>query len=167
MPVYTSSPGDSSIGMNLAASSLAGGRSQNRRPPRRRRTKRPSFDAKRSGGLSEASSSSAARSPKNFILRPNLRFRKSTWALGERRDLFPPGDRRTPRHRRPLRRHGPRGDDLGEGRPRKTSRLGRLLYGQHDRPPLANGLRWPSAATPAQAALRPPRPARRRRASLG
>jgi deoxyhypusine synthase len=67
VPVYTSSPGDSSIGMNLAASSLAGGKLQIDALRDVNETAAIVYDAKRSGGSSGVLILGGG-SPKNFIL---------------------------------------------------------------------------------------------------
>lgn len=67
VPVYTSSPGDSSIGMNLAASSLAGGKLQIDPLRDVNETAAIVYDAKRSGGASGVLILGGG-SPKNFIL---------------------------------------------------------------------------------------------------
>jgi deoxyhypusine synthase len=67
VPVYTSSPGDSSIGMNLAAASLAGGRLQVDTLRDVNETAAIVYDAKRSGGTSGVLILGGG-SPKNFIL---------------------------------------------------------------------------------------------------
>ncbi len=67
VPVYTSSPGDSSIGMNLAAASLAGGRLQIDALRDVNETAAIVYDAKRSGGTSGVMILGGG-SPKNYIL---------------------------------------------------------------------------------------------------
>jgi deoxyhypusine synthase len=67
VPVYTSSPGDSSIGMNLAAASLAGGRLQLDALRDVNESAAIVYDAKRSGGNSGVLILGGG-SPKNFIL---------------------------------------------------------------------------------------------------
>jgi len=67
VPVYTSSPGDSSIGMNLAAASLAGGALQIDTLRDVNETAAVVYDAKRSGGTSGVLILGGG-SPKNFIL---------------------------------------------------------------------------------------------------
>jgi deoxyhypusine synthase len=67
VPVYTSSPADSSIGMNLAAAVLAGGRLQIDTLRDVNETAAIVYDAKRSGGSSGVLILGGG-SPKNFIL---------------------------------------------------------------------------------------------------
>ena len=67
VPIYTSSPGDSSIGMNLAASSLHGGGLQIDTLRDVNETAAIVYNAKRSGGKS-AVLILGGGSPKNFIL---------------------------------------------------------------------------------------------------
>jgi deoxyhypusine synthase len=67
VPVYTSSPGDSSIGMNLAAASLAGGSLQLDTLRDVNETAAIVYDAKRAGGTSGVLILGGG-SPKNFIL---------------------------------------------------------------------------------------------------
>ena len=67
VPVYTSSPGDSSIGMNLAAHSLAGGSLQIDTLRDVNETAAIVYDAKRKGGSSGVLILGGG-SPKNFIL---------------------------------------------------------------------------------------------------
>ena len=67
VPIYTSSPGDSSIGMNLAALSLQGGRLQIDPLRDVNETAAIVYEAKRSGGKSGVLILGGG-SPKNFIL---------------------------------------------------------------------------------------------------
>lgn len=67
VPIYTSSPGDSSIGMNLAASALSGGKLQIDALRDVNETAAIVYDAKRSGGSSGVLILGGG-SPKNFIL---------------------------------------------------------------------------------------------------
>jgi len=67
VPVYTSSPGDSSIGMNLAAASLGGGKLQIDTLRDVNETAAIVYAAKRSGGTSGVLILGGG-SPKNFIL---------------------------------------------------------------------------------------------------
>jgi deoxyhypusine synthase len=67
VPVYTSSPGDSSIGMNLAAASLAGGALQIDALRDVNETAAIVYDAKRNAGMSGVLILGGG-SPKNFIL---------------------------------------------------------------------------------------------------
>ena len=67
VPVYTSSPGDSSIGMNLAAASLAGNKLAIDSSRDVNETAAIVYDAKRSGGSSGVLILGGG-SPKNFIL---------------------------------------------------------------------------------------------------
>ncbi len=67
VPVYTSSPGDSSIGMNLAAASLAGGTLQIDALRDVNETAAIVYDAKRNAGMSGVLILGGG-SPKNFIL---------------------------------------------------------------------------------------------------
>ena len=67
VPIYTSSPGDSSIGMNLAALSLQGGRLQIDPLRDVNETAAIVYEAKRSGGTSGVLILGGG-SPKNFIL---------------------------------------------------------------------------------------------------
>lgn len=67
VPIYTSSPGDSSIGMNLAASSLAGGKLQIDALRDVNETAAIVYHAKRKGGTSGVLILGGG-SPKNFIL---------------------------------------------------------------------------------------------------
>ena len=67
MPIYTSSPGDSSIGMNLAASSLQGGKLQIDTLRDVNETAAIVYAAKRDGGKSGVLILGGG-SPKNFIL---------------------------------------------------------------------------------------------------
>ena len=67
MPIYTSSPGDSSIGMNLAALALQGGKLQIDPLRDVNETAAIVYDAKRDGGKSGVLILGGG-SPKNFIL---------------------------------------------------------------------------------------------------
>ena len=76
VPVYTSSPGDSSIGMNVAAMELQG--SKLRLNPSARRQRDGGDRARRQAraGASRPSSSSAAAARRTSCSRPSRRFRK-------------------------------------------------------------------------------------------
>ena len=79
VPIFTSSPGDSSIGMNLAALQLEG--SPLRIDPLRdvNQTAAIVYDAKKNGPQRRASSWAAAR-PRTSSCRPSRRFRRcSAW----------------------------------------------------------------------------------------
>ena len=75
VPVYTSSPGDSSIGMNLAAFSLAGGKLQIDTLRDVNETAAIVYDAKRGGGTSGVLILGGG-SPKTSSSRPSRRSRK-------------------------------------------------------------------------------------------
>ncbi len=123
VPVYTSSPGDSSIGMNLAALSLAGGKLQIDTLRDVNETAAIVYNAKRNGG-EVGRLDPRRRQPEELHPPDRAADSGSARPRGKRPRLLPPDHRRPPRHRRPLRRDGHRSDDLGQGRPRKTPRLG-------------------------------------------
>jgi deoxyhypusine synthase len=106
VPVFTSSPGDSSIGMNLAALQLEG--SALRIDPLRDVNQSAAlvFDAKKQGRSGVFILGGG--SPKNFMLQTEPQIQE---VLG-----LPESGHGPPRHRRPQRRDAERGHDLGQGR---------------------------------------------------
>ncbi|NIR44529.1 MAG: deoxyhypusine synthase [Gemmatimonadetes bacterium] len=87
VPVYTSSPGDSSIGMNVAAKALTG--SELRLEPARdvNETAALVLDAKRSGGKSAAVIVGGG-SPKNFLLQTEPQIQEVLGIEEEGHDYF-------------------------------------------------------------------------------
>jgi deoxyhypusine synthase len=67
IPIFTSSPGDSSIGMNVAAMALRGSEAAPRREPRRQPDRRHRLHAKSTGHTSSVFICGGG-SPKNFML---------------------------------------------------------------------------------------------------
>ena len=170
VPIFTSSPGDSSIGMNLAALALEGQQARRstlarREPDRPRSSTTPSS----SGGTQRRLHPRRRHRPRTSCCRPSRRSRRCSGLDESGPRLLPAGHRRPPRHRRPLRRHPRRGDDLGQGRSREAARLGHLLPRLDDRPAAADRLRPgqgrpPPPQAPGRKAPRPrPPPARRLR----
>ena len=98
VPIYTSSPGDSSIGMNVAEQALAGSQLRFDVSADVNETAAIVLEAKRSGGKSGVLIVGGG-SPKNFMLQTEPQIQE---VLGHRRAgprLLPPDDRRPPRHR--------------------------------------------------------------------
>ena len=154
VPIYTSSPGDSSIGMNLAAAQPARRQAPDRHAPRRQRDRRDRLRCqarRRQVGRPDP----RRRQPQELHPPDRAADPGSPRPGRERARLLPPDHRRPPRHRRPLGRDGQRGDDLGQGRPRDAARLRDLLHRLHDRPAAPDRLRpGPPRAAPLAAALR-------------
>ena len=144
VPIYTWSPGDSSIGMNVAAQALDGSQlrfdlnadvnetAQHRaRRQARRRQERGADPGRRQP--EELHAADRAADP------GGARHRRE----GPR--LLPADHRRAPRHRRPLRRDAGRGGELGQDRSRPAARHGRVLRRQLDRAAAAHRLRHGAA----------------------
>ena len=148
MPIFTSSPGDSSIGMNLAALSLQGGRLQIDTLRDVNETAAIVYAAKRDGGKSGVLILGGG-SPKNFILQTEPQIQEVLGLAESGHDYFLQVTDARPDTGGTLRRDGQRGDDLGQGRPRQAPRLGDLLHRFHHRPAAADRLRTrsPCAAT--------------------
>ena len=133
VPIFTSSPGDSSIGMNLAALSLAGRQAPHR--PAARREPDGGHRLRREARRRQVGRlDPRRRQPEELHAADRAADSGSARPGRERPRLLPAGHRRPPRHRRPLGRDAQRGDDLGQGRSRQAARLGDLLHRHHDRP---------------------------------
>ncbi len=115
VPIYTSSPGDSSIGMNVAALALEGSKLAFDVSADVNLSAAIVWDAKATGGKS-ACWILGGGSPKNFMLQTEPQIQEVLGLVGSRARLLPAGDRRSSRHRRPLGRHSRRGRLVGQGR---------------------------------------------------
>src|SRR5439155_16890149 len=87
VPIYTSSPGDSSIGMNVAAKALAGNRLKIDVSADVNETASIVLDAKRSGGKS-AVFICGGGSPKNFILQTEPQLQEVLGIAEKGHDYF-------------------------------------------------------------------------------
>jgi deoxyhypusine synthase len=103
VPVYTSSPGDSSIGMNIAAMELTGNRLKLDVNADVNETAAIVLDAKRSGGKS-AVMILGGGSPKNFMLQTEPQIQEVMGIEEKGPRLLPPGHRCPPRYGRAERR---------------------------------------------------------------
>ncbi len=104
VPCYTSSPGDSTIGMNVAGVELRGSKLR----------MNPSIDVNETTGLVLAAKRAGGKSgvvlwgggsPEELHAPDRAADPGSAPHQGIRPGLLHPGHRRAPRHRRPLRRH--------------------------------------------------------------
>ncbi len=114
VPCYTSSPGDSTIGMNVAGVELRGNKLR----------LNPAIDvnettAYRAGGQAfrrqERRGAVGRRQPEEFHAPDRAADPGSAAHQGIRPGLFPASDRRASRHGRFERRHAERGRELGQG----------------------------------------------------
>ncbi len=126
VPIYTSSPGDSSIGMNVAGLQLAGSTLSFDVSRRRERDRvdRPRGETGRGKVRRDAH---RRREPEELHAPDRA---ADPGSADDRRGgarLLPPDHRRAPRHGRALGRHAGRGGLVGEGAPRLASRRRRLL----------------------------------------
>ena len=126
VPIYTSSPGDSSIGMNVARQALEGGRFSFDVSADVNETAAIVYGAKKAGGKS-AVLILGGGSPKNFLLQTEPQIQEVLGIDEAGHDYLRPVHRRAARHRRPLRRDAGRGGVVGEDRPESASRHRRLL----------------------------------------
>ena len=126
VPIYTSSPGDSSIGMNIAALALDGNKLL--LDPNRDVNETASIvlDAKRGGGKSGVMILGGG-SPKNFMLQTEPQIQEVLGIDEKGHDYLPADHRCAARHRRPFRCHSGGGRELGEDRPRPAAGRGRVL----------------------------------------
>ena len=140
VPVYTSSPGDSSIGMNVAALALKGNGLRFDVSRDVNESAALVLEAKRAGGRSAAVILGGG-SPKNFLLQTEPHIQEVLGARGEGIRLLHPDHRRPGGHGRSFRGHTRGGRELGQGGSRSTARLRGLLRGQHHRRAADDGLR--------------------------
>ena len=157
VPCYTSSPGDSTIGMNVAGVELRGNKLR----------VNPSIDVNEStafvlaakrGGREERGGAVGRRQPEELHAADRAADPGSAAHQGVRPGLLPAGDRRAPRHGRAERRDAERGGELGEGRSGPAARRGGVLHGHDDRDADPDALRAgaPQAAQAAPALRRAP-----------
>ena len=155
VPLYTSSPGDSSIGMNVAEQALAGSKLRFDVSADVNETASIVLEAKRSR-RQERGADRRRREPQELHAADRA---ADSGGPGHRRAgprLLPADDRRASRHRRTLRRDAGRGGELGQDRSGPAARHRRGVQRQLDRAPAADGLRHGEALGPAaQAAVRP------------
>ena len=157
VPVYTSSPGDSSIGMNVAELELRGNKL--RIDPARdvNETAAIVWDAKSNGGKSGVLIL-GGRLPEELRAPDRAPDPGSARARGGGPRLLPPDHRRAARYRGPVRGDTGRGGFVGQGGSGEAPRRGRLLRGHDDRAAAPDRLR-PRSPRSARAAatLRPSR----------
>ena len=140
VPIYTSSPGDSSIGMNVAEQALAGSALRFDVSADVNETAAIVYQAKAAGGKSGCPDH---RRGKSQELRAADRASDSGGAR-HRRDrarLLSPDYRRAARYRRPVGRDPGRSGELGQGRSRQAPGYGRLLPRQYRGLPAPHGIR--------------------------
>ena len=139
VPIYTSSPGDSSIGMNIAALALDGNKLLLDPNQDVNETASIVLDAKRS--RQERRHDPRRRKPQELHAANRAADSGSARHRREGARLLPADHRRAPRHRRALRRDTGRGGELGEDRPRQAPRRRRLLRRFDDRAAAAHLVR--------------------------
>src|SRR5881397_1027155 len=128
VPIYTSSPGDSSIGMNVAEQALTGSQLRFDVSADVNETSAVVFDAKVRGGKSGVLLIGGG-SPKNFVLQTEPQIQEVLGISEKGHDYY-------------LQMTHARGSgELGEGGPRQASGHGRLLSRQHSRLPDSGELR--------------------------
>ena len=146
VPIYTSSPGDSSIGMNLAALEPARRQAPDRYAPRRQRDRRHRL-CRQARGRQVGRPDPGRRQPQELHPPDRAADPGSPRALRERPRLFPPDHRRPARHRRPLGATASEAMTWGKVDPETLARFGDLLHRLDHRPAALDGLR-PAPATP-------------------
>jgi deoxyhypusine synthase len=140
VPCYTSSPGDSTIGMNFAGVELRGNKLR----------VNPSIDVNESTAIVLAAKSEKLHAP-DRAANPG-----SAPHQGIRPGLFLPGDRCSARHRRSLRRHAERSGELGQSGSGSSARRRGVLHRHDHRDATADALRaGPAQAAPVETPLRP------------
>ncbi len=149
VPIYTSSPGDSSIGMNVAALALEGNKCVI--DPNRDVNETASIvlAAKRGGGKS-GGADLRRRQPEELHAPDRAADSGSARHRREGARLLPADHRRAPRHGRPLRRDAGRGGELGQDRSRPAAGCGRLLSRLDRRAAAAHGVRARAARSRAR-----------------
>ena len=146
VPIYTSSPGDSSIGMNVAALALDGNKCVIDPNLDVNETASIVLDAKRGGGKS-GGLHLRRRQPQELHAADRAADPGSARHRREGPRLLPADHRRAARHRRTVRRHAGRGGELGQDRPRPAARRGGVLP-RLDRRAAAAHRRTPTPSTP-------------------
>jgi deoxyhypusine synthase len=153
VPVYTSSPGDSSIGMNVAELELRGNRL--RIDPARdvNETAAIVWDAKSGGGKSGVLILGGG-SPKNFVLQtePQIQEVLGLEEAGHDYYLQSPTSVRHGRVSAPRRARRSRGKVLRRSCPTRL-----ICYRHHDRAAALTATRWTGTPARATLAVRPPR----------
>ncbi len=132
VPIYTSSPGDSSIGMNVAALALEGSKLVLDPNKDVNETAAIVLGAKRGGGRS-AIMIAGGGSPEEFRAADRTADPGSARHRRAGARSLPADHRRAPRHRRTLGRDARRGGELGEDRPRQTAGCRGVLHRLDDR----------------------------------
>ena len=150
VPCYTSSPGDSTIGMNVAGVELRGNKLRLNPSIDVNETTAFVLAAKRAGGKSGVVLWGGG-SPKNFMLQTEPQIQEVLRIKEYGQDYFLQVTDARPDTGGLSRRDAERGGELGQGRPRPAARRGRLLHGHDDRHADPDPLRA-GAAQAAQAA---------------
>ena len=139
VPVFTSSPGDSSIGMNLAALQLEGWQTRHRPAAGR---EPDGFDRVRRevGGTQRVGADSRRRVAEELHAANGAADSGSVGSRRERPRLLLAVHRRPARHRRAERGDAAGGDDVGQSRSDQVARHGDVLPRFHGRPAAADGV---------------------------
>ena len=156
VPVYTSSPGDSSIGMNVARQALEGGAFAFDVSADVNETASIVWGAKRRGGKS-AVLILGGGSPKNFLLQTEPQIQEVLGIDEAGHDYFLQITDARPDTGGLSGRHAGRGGLVGKDRSKATPRHRRLLCRCDDRTAAPDGVRArPTPQAPPEEALRPP-----------
>ena len=157
VPCYTSSPGDSTIGMNVAGVELRGNKLRVNPSIDVNETTAYVLAAKRAGGKS-AVVLWGGGSPKNFMLQTEPQIQEVLRIKEFGHGLFLAGNRCASGHRRTERSYSQRSRKLGESGSRPPARCGGLLHGYDHRHAYPHALCARQAPTAEIAqALRPAR----------
>ena len=127
VPCYTSSPGDSTIGMNVAGVELRGNKLRLNPAIDVNETTAFVLAAKRSGGRSGVVLWGGG-SPKNFMLQTEPQIQE----ILRIKEFLPPDHRCAAGYWRALRGDAERSRKLGQSGPNQAPGCGRLLHRQHD-----------------------------------
>ena len=149
--VYTSSPGDSSIGMNVAASALTGNKLTIDVNADVNETAAIVYGAKLNG-LKSGTLMIGGGSPKNFLLQTEPQIQEVLGLEEKGHDYFLQFTGCPARYRRTVRRYARGSRQLGQGRSGQVTRCGGVLHGFHVALPLL---------TAYSMRMRKPRPLRR------
>jgi deoxyhypusine synthase len=157
VPVYTSSPGDSSIGMNVAAGALQGLKLQYDVNADVNETASIVLDGKRRGGKSAIVIFGGGSARRTSRCRRSRRSRKCS-ASRRRATTTSCSSRMRAPTRAAVRRDAGRGRELGQGRSGPAAGRGGVLHGLDDRAAAAHGVRADRhAPRAAEAAVPAPR----------
>ena len=151
VPCYTSSPGDSTIGMNVAGVELRGNKLRLNPSIDVNETTAFVLAAKRGGGKSAVVLWGGGK-PEELHAPDRAPDPGGAPDQGVRPGLLLPGHRCPARHGGPVGGDAERGGELGQGRPGAAAGRGGVLHGHHDRDAAPHPLRAGAARAPQAAA---------------